>query len=146
MDNQTYKKYAEGRAKKSPLGKDMLSSFICGGLICTIGHGLKQLYMYLGLAEETAGIVVTVSLIFIAVLLTGIGVFDKFASVAGAGALVPVTGFANAVAAPAIDTKTEGYVLGVGARIFIIAGPVILYGLAAGSVYGVIYYFWNLIM
>lgn len=139
-DNKTYKKYAEARAKKSPILKDSLLAFLIGGAICTAGHALKALYMYLGMDEESAGTLTSVTLIFAAVLLTGLGVFDNIAKYAGAGTLVPITGFSNAVASCAIDTRSEGFVLGVGAKIFTIAGPVILYGISAGVVYGVVYW------
>ncbi len=140
MDNETYKKYADARAGKSPIIKNCLRAFLCGGAICTAAHALKSLYLCFGMPDETAGMLTSVTLIFAAVLLTGIGVFDKIAKHAGAGTLVPITGFANAVASSAIDAKTEGFVLGVGAKIFTIAGPVILYGISAGVIYGVLYY------
>ena len=139
-DNKTYKKYAEARARKSPIMKDCALAFIIGGTICTVGHALRDIYMYLGMAEESAGTLTSVTLIFAAVLLTGLGVFDNIAKYAGAGTLVPITGFSNAVASCAIDTRSEGYILGVGAKIFTIAGPVILYGISAGVVYGVVYW------
>ena len=116
-----------------------IAAFIIGGAICTFAQALKDCYL-LFLSEDNAATLVSITLIFLTALLTGIGVFDNIAKVAGAGTLVPITGFANAVAAPAIDTKSEGFVLGVGAKIFTIAGPVILYGTAAGAVYGVIYW------
>lgn len=141
MDNESYKKYAEARAKKSPIFKNCAAAFVVGGAICTLGHILRGVYMnHCGFEKDDAGALVSVSLIFIAVLLTGLGVFDRIASFAGAGTLVPITGFANAVSSPAIDSKTEGFVLGVGAKIFSIAGPVILYGISSGVLYGVILY------
>ncbi len=137
---KNYQKFADAHAKKSPIVKNCLNAFWVGGLICAVAEGLKALYQYLGLGDEAAGTTVSVTLIFLTALLTGLGVFDTIAKVAGAGTLVPITGFANAVASAATDTKGEGYVLGVGAKIFSIAGPVILYGTAAGVVYGVIYW------
>ena len=145
ISSEEYKKYAEGRAKKSPVLKNCLCAFLIGGTICTLGQLLLSLYLRLGLDKETAGTVTSISLIFLAALLTGLGVFDNIARVAGAGTLVPITGFANAVVAPAIDTKSEGFILGVGAKIFIISGPVILYGIFSGAVYGVIYWLIGLI-
>lgn len=146
MSNDQYKKYAEDRAKKSPIIKNCISAFLIGGVICLIGHMLGDIYRNVcGMDKQSAGSLVSVTLIFIAVLLTGLGVFDKIASVAGAGTLVPITGFANAVSSPAIDSKTEGFVLGVGAKIFSIAGPVILYGISTGIVYGVILWICQLI-
>ncbi|MBQ2708226.1 MAG: stage V sporulation protein AC [Clostridia bacterium] len=140
MDDKTYKKYVEKRAKKSNLAADSARAFLIGGSICVIGQGLQDLYTALGLKEEDARTLVPVSLIFLAALLTGLNVFDKIAKFAGAGTLVPITGFANAVVSPAIDTKAEGFILGVGAKIFTVAGPVILYGTTASAIYGVILY------
>lgn len=141
MDKKTYKKYTEARAPKSPLAKDCVWAFLVGGAICCAAEGLKSLYMtYLNMGDEDAGTLTSVTLVFLAVLLTGLGVFDKIAKHAGAGTLVPITGFANAVASPAIDSRGEGTVLGVGAKLFTVAGPVILYGIFAGAVYGVVYW------
>ncbi len=141
MSKETYKKYAEARAPRSPILKNCLRAFLVGGLICTLGQGLRDIYTKLcGLSQEDAGILTAVTLVFCAVLLTGLGVFDRIAKFAGAGTLVPITGFANAVASPAIDSHAEGWVLGVGAKIFTVAGPVLLYGTLAGAVYGVIYW------
>lgn len=141
IDKKEYKKYAKARAPKSPVIKNCIKAFLVGGLICTIGQVLLNVYSELcGLDEESAGTLVSVSLIFAAVLLTAIGVFDRIAKHAGAGTLVPITGFANSVVSPAIDSKAEGFVLGVGSKIFTVAGPVLLYGILAGAVYGVIYY------
>ena len=134
-----YKEYTEKRAKKSPILKDCVKAFLFGGGICAVAQGLLELYKGF-LPEKEAGTLVSVTLIFITALLTGLGVFDKIAKHAGAGTLVPITGFANAVAATAIDSRGEGFVLGVGANMFKIAGPVIVYGTVAGAVYGVIYW------
>lgn len=141
MSNETYKKYAEARAPKSPIFKDCLRAFFVGGLICLLAQGLKDVYMhFLGMEQEDAGTLVAVTLVFVAILLTGLGIFDRIAKFAGAGTLVPITGFANAVASPAIDSKSEGWVLGVGAKIFTVAGPVLLYGTLSGALYGVVYW------
>ncbi len=134
-----YKEYAEARAKRSPILKDCLKAFVAGGSICAAAQGLRELYSGF-LSPKDAAALVSVTLIFITALLTGLGVFDKIAKHAGAGTLVPITGFANAVSSMAIDARSEGYILGVGAKIFTVAGPVILYGTAAGAVYGVIYW------
>ena len=139
-DSESYKKYAAARAKKSPLVKNCLRAFLVGGSICTGAEGLLTLYKKLGVSDENSAALVSVTLIFLTALLTGLGVFDRIAKFAGAGTLVPITGFANAVSAPAIDTKGEGFILGVGTKIFSIAGPVILYGTSAGILYGVIYW------
>ena len=130
------KKYSPG----STILKNSLLAFLFGGLICVIGELLNMLYSRLGADEKNAGTLVTVTLIFIAALLTGLGIFDKIARYAGAGTLVPVTGFSNAVVSEAMDAKNEGYVLGVGAKIYTVAGPVILFGILSGVIYGVIYY------
>lgn len=127
-------------APRSPLLKNCSLAFISGGIICLIGEGLFALYSFFGADKNLAGALVTATLILAAASLTAIGVFDKIAKRAGAGTLVPVTGFSNAVVSEAMDSANEGYVLGVGAKIFTVAGPVILFGLASGVVYGVIYY------
>ncbi len=139
MDKNEYAAYAKKAAAKSPVLKNCLLAFVTGGAICVLAQVLKNVYSGF-LSDKDSASLTSVTLIFIAVLLTGIGVFDRIASFAGAGTLVPITGFANAVASCAIDSKYEGFVLGVGAKIFTIAGPVILYGTAAGVIYGVIYW------
>ncbi|MGN1047711.1 MAG: stage V sporulation protein AC [Eubacteriales bacterium] len=140
IDKSTYKKYASAHAPRSPIVKDCVCAFISGGIICTLGQVLTSLYLLSGLSKEDAGTLTSVTLIFLSALLTGLGIFDKIAKHAGAGTLVPITGFANSVVSPAIDTKSEGLVLGIGAKIFTVAGPVLLYGTLAGAVYGVILY------
>ena len=139
-DGKTYKKYAAARAKKSPLLKNCAMAFVSGGAICAAGHGLRRLFTYAGLSDDNAGMLTSSALILIAVLLTGFGVFDKIAKHTGAGTLVPITGFANAVASSAIDSRTEGLVPGVGAKIFTVAGPVLVWGISAGAAYGIAYY------
>lgn len=147
FDKKDYKKYAAARAPKSPCIKNCAKAFLIGGLICALGQGFLLIYKEMcGLEEETAGTLTSVTLIFLAILLTAIGIFDKIAKHAGAGTLVPITGFANAVASPAIDSHSEGLVLGVGAKIFTVAGPVLLYGALAGAVYGVIYYIFTAVV
>ncbi len=141
MDRSTYKRFADAHAPHSPTGKNCLFAFLIGGGICTLGQGLRDVYQKLcGMNETDAGTLTSVTLILIAVTLTGMGVFDRIAKIAGAGTLVPITGFANAVVSPAIDSHAEGLILGVGAKIFTVAGPVLLYGTLAGAVYGVIYW------
>lgn len=140
MEKQEYAKLVKRRASRSPALKNCLAAFAVGGGICAFGQSLIALYMVLGLDPKTAGTLATVSLIFLSALLTGIGVFDRIARFAGAGTLVPVTGFANAVVSPAIDNKSEGLILGVGAKIFTVAGPVLLFGTLAGVLYGVVYW------
>ena len=114
-------------------------AFLFGGLICVIGQSLMDMYLYLGLSKDNASMSVSITLIFLSALLTGLGWYDRIAKHAGAGTLVPITGFANSVAAPALEFKTEGYILGLGAKIFIISGPVILYGTLASVLYGLIF-------
>ena len=141
MDKKTYKRFADAHAPHSPIGKDCLNAFWIGGLICALGQGFNDLYQYAcGLEQKDATTLGAVTLVFIAVLLTALGVFGNIARVAGAGTLVPITGFANAVVSPAIDSKSEGLVLGIGAKIFTVAGPVLLYGVLSGAIYGVIYW------
>ncbi|MBQ2765413.1 MAG: stage V sporulation protein AC [Clostridia bacterium] len=140
MDDKTYKKYVEKRATKSNLPSDCAKAFLVGGIICTIGQGLFDIYTALGMTEDNVKALVPVSLVFLAALLTALNIFDNIAKFAGAGTLVPITGFANAVVSPALDTKAEGFILGVGAKIFTVAGPVILYGTLASTIYGVILY------
>ena len=144
MTNKEYQNYVDKMTPNSPLFKDLLLAFLFGGTICALGQILFNLCESLGYDKRVCGIVVTTTLILIATLLTSLGVFDKIARLAGAGTLVPVTGFSNAIASEAIDAKSEGYVLGVGAKIYTVAGPVILYGLLSGVIYGVIYYLWGL--
>lgn len=141
MDKKTYARYVEARAPRSPVLKNCLHAFLVGGGICLVAEGLNQIWtMACGMNRDDAGTLTSVILVFAAVVLTAIGVFDKIAKFAGGGTLVPITGFANAVASPAIDSKSEGFVLGVGAKIFTVAGPVLLYGTATGALYGLIYW------
>ena len=141
ISKQTYARFADAHAPRSPLAKDCLWAFLVGGTICTFGQVLHDIFQKLcSLSEEIAGTLTSVSLILVAVILTALGVFDNIAKHAGAGTLVPITGFANAVVSPAIDSHAEGLILGVGAKIFTVAGPVLLYGTLAGSIYGVIYW------
>lgn len=139
--NLSKAEYGELVKKASPNSKSyktIPSAFLVGGLICVIGQLLYALYETFGLNEDTAGILVSISLIALSAILTGFNVYDNIAKVGGAGTLVPITGFANAVVSPALEFKAEGYVLGLGAKMFIIAGPVIVYGMLASTVYGVI--------
>lgn len=116
-------------------------AFLIGGLICTLGQGMVFLYQYLGLSSEKASSLTSITLVFLSAIATGFGVYDKLAKHAGAGTLVPITGFANAVVSPALEFKSEGLILGLGAKLFTIAGPVIVYGVAASVLYGLIYFF-----
>lgn len=138
MTNQQYNQYVSDKADPSPLWKDCLWAFCVGGAICAGGQGLLALYQSWGASKEDASSWVSISLIFLASLLTGLGVFDNIAKHAGAGTLVPITGFANAVVSPAIDFKSEGFVTGMAAKMFTVAGPVIVFGTVASVLYGVI--------
>ena len=140
FSNKEYSKVVKKLSPKSPKIKDFIWAYLVGGFICVIGQLLTEVYTYLELDEKVVKMAVPVSIIFIAALLTGLKLFDKIAKRAGAGTLVPITGFANAVVSPAIEFKTEGYILGLGAKMFTIAGPVIVYGTVASVIYGVIYW------
>lgn len=135
-----YQKMVKKASPPSPNVKNFIWAYTVGGLICVIGQLFTEMYTYFDLPEKSVKTAVPVTLIFIASLLTGIGIFDKIAKHAGAGTIVPITGFSNAVTSPAIEFKSEGFVLGVGAKMFSIAGPVIAYGVAASVIYGVIYW------
>lgn len=130
----------ERASPNSKMWLNMLKAFLIGGIICLIGQGIFELFKAVGVSEDDVGTCVSVSLVFFSAVLTGTGLYPKIAKHGGAGTLVPITGFANAVVSPAVEFKTEGFILGVGAKIFTIAGPVILYGTVASVVYGVIYW------
>ena len=138
MTPKEYNRYVARLAKKSPLGKDLLNSFLIGGLICVVGQLILNGYTALELSEQDAAASTSVSLVFLSAVLTALSVYDDLAKIAGAGTLVPITGFANAVVSPAIEFKAEGFVTGMAAKMFIIAGPVIVYGTVASVLYGVI--------
>ncbi len=138
MTNEEYKRYAERRAPRSQTAGDLLRAFLYGGAICCVGQGLIDFFTARGLDAETAGTAASIALIFLGAALTALGVYDDLARRAGAGTLVPITGFANSVAAPALEFKTEGFITGTAAKMFVIAGPVIVYGASAGVVYGLI--------
>ncbi len=139
-DNERYKQLVHSTTKKSPIVKDCIKAFLFGGGICCFGQALKTLYGLTSLNEKEIRLAVSVTLIVITAILTGSGVFDKIAKHAGAGTAVPITGFANAVVSPAIEFKAEGFILGMAAKMFTIAGPVIVYGTVASVIYGVIYW------
>ena len=138
MTNEEYKQYTERHAPRSPVGKNLLWAFLVGGLICCLGQFLMNLYTSLGLDEESAATAESISLVFLGALLTGLGLYDTIAKRAGAGTLVPITGFANSVVAPALEFKTEGFITGTAVKMFSIAGPVIVFGISASVVYGLI--------
>ena len=138
MTNREYNNYVSGKEKPSPIWKKMAWAFVVEGLICTLGQGLLNFYQGMGLSEDDAGTAVSMTLIFAAALLTGLGVFDKLAKRAGAGTLVPITGFANAMVSPALEFKSEGLVTGTGAKLFTVAGPVLVFGISASILYGIL--------
>jgi len=144
MTDKEYQKLVDEISPKSPIGKDCLGAFVVGGIICVIGQFFINFYTKLGLDKDSAGTAASMSLVVISATLTGLSLYDNIAKFAGAGTLVPITGFANAIAAPAVEFKTEGFILGVGAKMFTIAGPVIVYGVSASVVYGLLYWIWTL--
>jgi len=138
MTNQDYGKLVNERSKPSPMGKNLVWAFLVGGIICTIGQVLTNLYQNWGLDKNQAGTATSVTLILAAALLTGLGWFDKLAKHAGAGTLVPITGFANAMVSPALEFKSEGLITGTAAKLFVVAGPVLVFGISASVIYGLI--------
>ena len=145
MTNQDYGKLVNDRSKPSPMGKNLVWAFLVGGAICTIGQGLSNLYQSWGLDKDQAGTAVSVTLIFAAALLTGLGCFDKLAKRAGAGTLVPITGFANAMVSPALEFKSEGLIPGTAPKLFVVAGPVLVFGISASVIYGLILLLFQLV-
>ena len=140
MTEREYGKLVKAASPNSPILKDCINAFWIGGLICVLGQAAINAYMALGMEQQDASAAASMSLVALSALLTGLSLYDNIAKHAGAGTLVPITGFANAIAAPAVEFKTEGFVLGVGAKMFTIAGPVIVYGVSASVIYGVIYW------
>lgn len=138
MTPKEYQEYVKKKQEKSPMGKDMLLSFLVGGGICVIAQLIMNGWLALGLAKEDASTATAISMVFLSALFTGLGLYHKLARFAGAGTLVPITGFANSVASPAIDFKAEGLITGTAVKMFTIAGPVIVFGTAASAVYGII--------
>lgn len=140
MTKENYSKLVEQRSRNSNLWLDCLKAFLIGGAICTIGQGILEIFLLLELSEKDAKTLTSVTLIFIGVLLTALHQYEKLAKHGGAGTLVPITGFANAMSSPAIEFKAEGLITGLAAKMFIIAGPVLVYGTAAAVIYGLIYW------
>ena len=140
-----YKKLGDSAVPPTKEFRNLLGAFLIGGAICAIGHGLLNLYKYLDFSTPAASTLCSVSLVFLSALLTGLGVYDDIAKFGGGGTLVPITGFANAVVSPAMEFKSEGWILGLGVKMFTIAGPVIVYGTAASVIYGVIYWILSMI-
>ena len=144
MGPKEYQQLVQERAKPSPVWRDMAAAFVVGGGICAGGQGLSNLYQYWGLDRQTAGTAVSLTLIVIAAVLTGLGLFDKAAKFAGAGTLVPITGFANAMVSPAMEFKSEGIITGLGVKAFTIAGPVLVFGVSASVLYGMLLWVFRL--
>lgn len=140
VSQQEYKKITDRNSPKSNLFVDCIWAFIIGGGICTLGQALINLYSFLGLGEQSSKTLCSVSLIFIGIFFTAVHLYDNLAKHAGAGTLVPITGFANSIASPAIEFKSEGLITGLGAKMFVIAGPVIVYGTTASVIYGLIHW------
>ncbi len=139
MTKEEYQKYVDKKTPNSTLAKDLILSFCIGGLICIIGQLISDGYRMLGLADDVVSMGTSSTLIFIGALLTGIGVYDRIAKFAGAGTIVPITGFSNSIVSPAMEFKSEGLVLGLAAKMFVIAGPVLVYGITASVFAGIIY-------
>ncbi|NCB53003.1 MAG: stage V sporulation protein AC [Clostridia bacterium] len=139
MTNKDYGEYVKKKSPNSPSGKNIVLAFLVGGAICGIGQAILNGYAAAGLSEEDAGTATSITLIFLGAFFTGLGLYDNIAKFAGAGTLVPITGFANSVVAPALEFKSEGYVTGMSAKMFIISGPVIVFGISASVIYGLIY-------
>lgn len=138
MTNKEYAEYVKKKSPNSPLWGDLLRAFLIGGLICCLGQGIADIFAAFGTPTDTAATAASVTLVFLGALFTGIGIYDDLAKVAGAGTLVPITGFANSVVSPALEFKSEGFVTGTAAKMFVIAGPVIVFGISASVVYGLI--------
>lgn len=138
MTPKEYQEYVRQKAPKSPIVKDVALAFIIGGLICVVGQAIQDSWAAAGLNKEDAGTATSCTLVFLSALLTGLNLYNKLARFGGAGTLVPITGFANAVVSPAIDFKSEGFITGMAAKMFLVAGPVIVFGTLASVIYGVI--------
>ena len=144
MTDKEYEKLVDAMSPRSPMGRDCFNAFWIGGLICVVGQTFIGLYTRWGLEKQDASTAASMTLVALSALLTGLSLYDDIAKHAGAGTLVPITGFANAIAAPAVEYRTEGFILGVGAKMFTIAGPVIVYGVSASVVYGFFYWIWSM--
>lgn len=144
LSKKEYGQYVKEMSPNSPIWKDLFNAFWVGGLICVIGQMILNGFTALNLDETDAATATSVSMVFLGALLTGLSVYDDIAKIGGAGTLVPITGFSNAVVSPAIEFKSEGFVTGLAAKMFTIAGPVLVYGITASAVYGLIYWIWTL--
>ena len=138
MTKKQYAEYVQSKAPKTKMGKNLIKAFIIGGLICSVGQTFIYMYKHFGLDDSDAGTATSITLIFLGALLTGMNIYDNIAKVAGAGTLVPITGFANSVVAPALEFKSEGYIVGMSSKMFSISGPVLVFGISASIIYGLI--------
>ena len=141
MTPKEYDKFVKSKAEKSPLLKNCVNAFLFGGAICCIGQLFLNLYNRLEISQIAAATLTSMTLVFLGALLTGLGLYDNIAKYAGAGTIVPITGFANSIVSPAMEFKCEGFVMGIGAKMFAVAGPVLVYGITASVLYGIVYYF-----
>ena len=141
--NKDYQEYVNQKSPNSPILKNCLNAFWVGGVICSIGQVIFSFCLYKGLDETSSGTIVSILLIAMSAFLTGLNLFNKIGKIAGAGSLVPITGFANSIVAPAMEYKSEGYVMGVGSKMFTVAGPVLVYGISTSIVVGVVYFVFN---
>lgn len=138
-----YQKYVDKKSPNSPIWKNCLNAFWVGGLICAIGQFIMEVCKFRGLSQDISSTIVSILLIFLSAFLTGLNIFNKVGKFAGAGSLVPITGFANSIVSPAMEYKSEGYVMGVGAKMFTVAGPVLVYGISASILVGIVYLIFN---
>ena len=141
--NTSYQKYVNKKSPNSPILKNCFNSFWVGGFICMIGQLILEICKYNGLGKTISSTIVSISLIFLSALLTSVNIFNKIGKFAGAGSLVPITGFANSIVSPAMEYKSEGYVMGVGAKMFTVAGPVLVYGISSSIIVGLVYLLFN---
>jgi len=143
MTKKDYQRYVDKKASKSKLGSNVLKAFLVGGFICLIGQIINDIIISMGTNKENAATITSIILVFLGSLLTGLNLYDNIGKFAGAGSSVPITGFANSIVSPAVEFKSEGYILGVGARMFVVAGPVLVYGITSSIIYGIIYFIIN---
>lgn len=141
--NKEYQKYVDKKSPNSPIFKNCFNAFWVGGLICIIGQLIYSYFIFRGFSQELSGTIVSISLIFISAVLTCLNLFNRIGKFAGAGSLIPITGFANSIISPAMEYKSEGYVMGVGAKMFTVAGPVLVYGICSSVIVGLIYLLFN---
>ncbi|HHY24118.1 MAG TPA: stage V sporulation protein AC [Clostridiaceae bacterium] len=140
LTNKEYREYVEKKSPKSKILRNIIRAFIVGGLICVIGQFINNFFRARGMDIDVSGSLTSIIMIFLGALLTGLNIYDDLGKFAGAGSIVPITGFANSIVSPAMEFKSEGYIMGVGARMFVIAGPVLVYGISASIIAGIIYY------